>query len=442
MTLEQSSVADLLQHYDRFGIELGLRRIQTLLHALGAPHQRVPLIHVAGTNGKGSVCAYLSSVLTAAGFRVGRYTSPHLVHWTERICLNEQPVSEQQLLSALHQVEEAVDPNLPSPTQFEVLTAAAWLIFAQAQVDLAVIEVGLGGRLDATNVCDRTLVSVITSISRDHWQRLGDSLGAIAAEKAGILKQGCPAVIGPLPPEAAAIVQQRLVDLDCPAVWATPAQPHPAPAASPFPWAMVNDLCYPLSLEGDMQLINSAVAIAVLQQLRTQGWHISEAALVTGMAQTQWPGRLQWTEWNGFPLLVDGAHNTAAAQVLRHYVDQALGSEGSSPGGTVTWLMGLLSTKDHRGIFKALLRPGDCLVLVPVPDHSSADPNTLATLATTLCPKLATCQVLPNSQAGLVAASGHQSRVRVLCGSLYLVGAFAQHARPMADTGVSPRTSP
>lgn len=181
-----NSINSILKPFERFGVHLGLERIEQLLHNLGNPHHNVPIIHVAGTNGKGSVCAYLSSILTQAGYKVGRYTSPHLVDWNERICLNEQPISIETLQNLLLQVQEAINPATESPTQFEVITAAAWLYFAQSQVDIAVVEVGLGGRLDATNVC-RPIVSVITSISREHWQQLGSTLPQIAVRKTGQL---------------------------------------------------------------------------------------------------------------------------------------------------------------------------------------------------------------------------------------------------------------
>ena len=170
------NVDSILQRFQRFGVHLGLERIQSLLESLDNPHHQVPIIHVAGTNGKGSVCAYLSSILTQAGYRVGRFISPHLIDWTERICINNQPISSTDLQQTLLAVEAAIDADKPSPTQFEVITAAAWLYFARQKVDVAVIEVGLGGRLDATNVCDRPLASLIVSISREHWQRLGPTL--------------------------------------------------------------------------------------------------------------------------------------------------------------------------------------------------------------------------------------------------------------------------
>jgi dihydrofolate synthase/folylpolyglutamate synthase len=416
---ENLDLTRFLQRYERFGVDLGLERILALLARLGDPHQRVPIVHVAGTNGKGSVCAYLSSVLTAAGYCTGRYTSPHLVDWTERITLNNQPISSDVLLRKLKQVEAAIDPLQPTPTQFELLTAAAWCVFAEAAVDIAVIEVGLGGRLDATNVCDRPLATVITSISRDHWQRLGPTLADIAREKAGILKPGCPAIIGPLPPEAEAVVRQRAETLSCPSVWPAPAQWLPN-QTEPYPWAVAAEFCYPLPLAGEVQLVNSALAIATLKTLQHQGWAISEATLQRGMAQTQWPGRLQWIEWQGIKLLVDGAHNAAAAKMLRQYVDQIW-------VGPVHWLVGMISTKEHPEILGALLRESDRLTLLPVPGHSTADPQALAVLAQSICPTLAHCEVvstLTQALQHLHADTENTTTLKVLCGSLYLVGHF------------------
>ena len=432
-------IDSLLKPFQRFGVHLGLERIQRLLADLGNPHHSVPVIHVAGTNGKGSVCAYLSAVLTEAGYRVGRYTSPHLVDWNERICLNEQPISTNAFRELLLRIESAIPENSEdSPTQFEVITAAAWLYFAQQQVNIAVMEVGLGGRLDATNVCDRPLVTIITSISREHWQVLGPTLADIAREKAGILKPRCPAVIGQLPPEAEAVVEQRIKELGCPTVWVKPAQ------RIKEGWADYQGIKYPLPLLGEIQLTNSAIAIATLQILQQQGWEIPQKAvseappvstavplakqgeapqlglIASGMAKTTWPGRLQWTTWHNHRLLIDGAHNPAAAIALRQYVDTL-----NSP---VTWVIGILSTKDHADIFDALLRPADRLYLVPVPDHSSADPEELAILAQDICPELAKCGTYPNLEAGLQAATSNSAEVSenviVLCGSLYLVGYF------------------
>jgi len=424
-------IDSILKPFQRFGVHLGLERIQQLLARLGNPHSSIPVIHVAGTNGKGSVCAYLSSVLTHAGYRVGRYTSPHLVDWTERICLNEQPISAQHLQQLLLQVqvginyaslrEESISPQLApeteSPTQFEVFTAAAWLYFAQSEVDVAVMEVGLGGRLDATNVCDRPLISIITSISRDHWQNLGPTLADIAREKAGILKPGCPTVVGPLPSVAATVVQERIKALSCPAVWPKPALDlRTAGTRETQRRALYQGIEYPLPLPGAFQLTNSAVAIASLQVLQQLGWDISKEAIATGMAKTHWPGRLEWTTWQNHQLLIDGAHNSDAAITVRQYVD-------TLDVKSVTWVVGIPANKDHAEILSALLRPSDRLYAVPIPDHGSANPAELVILAHNVCPGLSDRRAYPDLVTALEAAITSENLI-VLCGSLYLVGHF------------------
>ncbi len=390
----------VLKQYDRFGICLGLERIEQLLVDLGNPQQQVPIVHVAGTNGKGSVCAYLSAVLKAAGYRVGRFISPHLITWNERICLNDQPISDADLERSLLKVQSVIQTDQPSPTQFEVITAAAWWYFAEQRVDIAVIEVGLGGRLDATNVCDRPLVSVITSLSRDHWQRLGSTLAEIATEKAGILKPSRPAVLGPLPPAAEAVVKNRIAQLDCPAIWVQPAHLIQKDEQA---WAEYEGIEYPLTLAGEFQLTNSALAIAALLNLRDQGWQVTDQTIAVGMGQTRWPGRMQLINWQGQEILIDGAHNPAAAQELRRYVDGLDYAE-------VNWVVGMLGTKDHQEILQALLSnypstiKAHHLYLVPIPGHASANPEALAILANHVCPWLASCQTYPNLLGGLEAA--------------------------------------
>ena len=411
------NIDSLLFPFHHFGVHLGLSRIVKLLANLGNPHEQVPTIHVAGTNGKGSVCAYLSSVLTEAGYRTGRYTSPHLVDWTERICINEEQISHEDFCKLLLTIQAAISLDDEYPTQFEVITAAAWLYFAQEQVDVAVIEVGLGGRLDATNVICDPLVTVITSISREHWQQLGPTVADIAGEKAGILKSGCPAVVGTLPQDAQKVVRSRAQELQCPLILPQPAHQisdNLAEYQSIFPAKTIK---YSLPLQGQIQLTNSALALAALEVLQQKGWQISEEAIINGMAKTKWPGRMQWISWHNHKLLIDGAHNPASAQVLRDYVD-TLNSQ------SVTWVMGMLSTKDHADILQALLKPNDQLYLVPVPDNNSADTEYLAKLANDICPELTLCQTYPDLPLALEAAFNSTDNLVVLCGSLYLIGHF------------------
>ena len=416
------NINSLLQPFQHFGVNLGLSRIVSLLARLGNPHHQVPIIHVAGTNGKGSVCAYLSAVLTEAGYKTGRYTSPHLVDWTERICINEQPIDSNNLCELILQVQAAINPDEESPTQFEVITAAAWLYFAQQQVDIAVIEVGLGGRLDATNVCDHPLVTVITSISREHWQQLGPTVAHIAREKAGIIKPGCPVVMGSLPEDAEKVVRSRILELQCPIFTPQPSHQINQNWAEYQKIERPETIKYPLALQGQIQLHNSALALATLEILQKQNWQISEEAIINGMAKTKWPGRMQWTTWKSHKLLIDGAHNPASATVLRDYVD-SLNSKN------IAWVMGMLSTKDHSDIFQELLKPGDKLYLVPVPDSNSADLEELAKLAISICPDLHFCNPYLDVFSALDAAFIAIDNQVVLCGSLYLIGYFLSGIR-------------
>ena len=450
LPLSDDAITQRLAVYRRFGVHLGLERIQWLLTVLAHPEQQVPIIHVAGTNGKGSVCAYLSSVLTQAGYRVGRYTSPHLVSWCERISLNGEPIAAADLDSVLTQVEAAITPEPETPTQFEVFTAAAWLYFAQQAVDIAVIEVGLGGRLDATNVIDEPLVTVITSLSREHWQQLGPTLADIAGEKAGILKPQRPAVIGPLPPEAETVVLARAAAVDCPVIRPQPAQINEQGLATYNCLASSRGrLQYRVPFAGAHQLTNSAIAIAALQALRDQGWQITDQAIQAGIEQARWPGRLQWLTWptpgpESPPWLIDGAHNPAAATVLRAYVDEisqpyptpAIAATLKQQGLSLplpreeTWVMGMLTTKAHADVITALLRPGDRLHLVPVHEHSSMTPAALQEIALKVCPELADCTPYDDLEQGLTGAIADPTALKILCGSLYLVGYFFQTQLP------------
>ena len=421
MIVKEDRIDSLLQPFARFGVNLGLERIAKLLENLDNPQHEVPIVHVAGTNGKGSVCAYLSSILTEAGYRVGRYTSPHLVDWTERISLSGQAISKSALCEILQDIQ-AIASEAESPTQFEVITAAAWLYFARSQVDIAVMEVGLGGRLDATNVKDQSLVSVITSLSREHWQRLGPTLADIAREKAGIIKSNCPVVVGQLPTAAKEVVLAKARELAAPVTIVESAKETKVSASNRNRWARYQNIEYPLPLLGDVQLSNSAIAIATIKTLQQQGWNIPELAIQTGINKTRWQGRLQWTTWNDHPLLIDGAHNTAAAIALRQYLDTL--------DKSTIWVMGMLSTKDHEDIFKVLLKPNDELHLVPVPDHSSAEPKTLAALARQICPNLSQCQTYRDIFTALdtvMATSNDSDKTVVLCGSLYLIGHLFQY---------------
>jgi dihydrofolate synthase/folylpolyglutamate synthase len=414
-------ISALLEPYKSSGVNLGLDRIHNLLEKLGNPQQKVNYVHVGGTNGKGSVCAYLSSVLTEAGYKVGRYTSPHLIDWNERVCINNTPIDNESLATVLQRVM-AIAPagNGDSPTLFEIFTAAVWLYFAELPVDIAIMEVGLGGRLDATNVKEPCLLSVITSLSREHWQVLGPTVADIAREKAGILKAQRPVFLGNIPPEAKSVFVERIAELNCPDYWINSAV---ATEKHGQPWANFQGFEYPLSLLGNFQLQNSALAIAALQELQKQGRSkLTSEAIQRGMGKATWAGRLQWVDYQQQKLLLDGAHNPAAAAALASYVHNL---QGFSPG--ITWIMGMLSTKEHDQVFQHLLRPGDRLLLVPVPDHDSVDLLMLEKLAWQIMPQLREVSLFNDCFCALESlkkVEKNQNQLIVMCGSLYLVGYF------------------
>lgn len=423
----------IVGQYARFGVNLGLETSITLLAALKNPQKKIPIIHVAGSNGKGSVCAYVASILAAAGYRVGRYTSPHLVNWNERICINDRPIADQDLITALRVVESNIPKGL-EPTQFEVFTAAMWLYFAQQKVDIAVIEVGLGGRLDATNVVDDPLVSIITSISLEHTERLGDTLGKIAFEKAGIIKSGVPVVIGEMPSEASAVISRKAYESYSPMSFPKPA------IAQGNGWAIYDGfelfdiedegvalvprtLTFEMPLQGNVQLSNVSLAVTAILLLRQDGWEISDEAIATGIAKTQWIGRLQWYNWRGSKILLDGAHNADSVQVLRSFLDE---QPAGSTSGKTHWVMGMLATKDHRSMLETLLRSGDSVYFTPVPGHQSANLADLVTLAKSIRSDLTRVWVFDEITRALQAAIDETEKGDrvVMCGSLYLLGAF------------------
>src|SRR5438874_297929 len=289
MTYQES--LDYLTSLGRFGIKLGLERTEALLHALGDPHELFQGVHVAGTNGKGSVCAMLASVLQVAGYRVGLMPKPHLISYTERIQIDQRPIAEDDFASLLTEVQPVIDKvaaELGPPTEFEILTSAALYYFARAGIDLLVCEVGLGGRLDSTNVLDLG-VEVITNIALDHTQHLGSTLEAIAGEKAGILKPDSVAITAAQPPALAIIesaarqrqipllrlgneIQVAAIDKEWAGVQATVTTPADT----------YRDLRVPLL--GLHQAENAALAVAAIDALRSRGWDISDGASETAEA--------------------------------------------------------------------------------------------------------------------------------------------------------------
>lgn len=371
-----------------------LGRMEALMEQLGNPHRLYPVIHIAGTKGKGSTAAMTASALQAAGYQVGFYSSPHLQEYTERIQINTCLITHLELVELVAELKPHV-AVIPRLTTFELTTALAFLFFARRKVDAAVVEVGLGGRLDATNIVT-PLVSVITSLSMDHVSVLGDTLAQIAFEKAGIIKPGRPVVVAPQKEEAQRVVVRvagergaRLVQVgqeylfaplshnqECQtlAVWSIDEQPlvnDYIETAGRNQWQPTR-LTIPLL--GHHQVENAATAYTVLQVARQEGLKISESAIAQGFLSVHWPGRFEFI--SRMPVLVvDSAHNRDSALKLRQAIDDYL------PGKPVILIFGASEDKDVEGMFAELL-PRVGRVITTQSIHPRAmDANKLVELA-------------------------------------------------------------
>ncbi|MGD0733828.1 MAG: folylpolyglutamate synthase/dihydrofolate synthase family protein [Terracidiphilus sp.] len=305
--------------------KFSLEEIRVLLAALGDPHRRFPSVLIAGTNGKGSTAATLASILTASGMRTGLYTSPHLARVNERIRLDRMEVTDDEFAGLYFRVHDAaqqlvLDGSLPLlPSFFEILTAQALLFFAEANVDIAVLEVGMGGRLDATNIVD-PLLSVITDISLDHTEWLGSTIGAITREKAGILRRGGTLITLPQHPEANQVLGEVAADLDVRGVSAVPYMPR-IESGLPGSYrieALGEEIEVDSPLTGAHQHRNLALAVASALELATNHrFPVTPAAIADGIRQTRWPARLEHIERDGIEWILDVAHNPAGAWALR-----------------------------------------------------------------------------------------------------------------------------
>jgi len=432
MTYQES--LDYLTSLGRFGIKLGLERTEAVLHELGDPQDLFQGVLVAGTNGKGSVCAMVASILRASGYRVGLMPKPHLISYTERIQVDQRPISEDEFAALLTELQPTISKvavQLGAPTEFEILTSAALYYFARAGIDLLVCEVGLGGRLDSTNVLDLG-VSVITNIALDHTQYLGSTLEAIAAEKAGILKSDSIAITGAQPPalaviEAAAQKQQipllRLgQEIELTAVdneWAGVQATVTTPAGS------YRDLRIPLL--GLHQADNAALAVAAIDALRSRGWEISDGALRDGLARTRWPGRLEVIERNPI-VLVDGAHNPAG-------LERSLGTvQKLAKDRPLVIVFGAMKDKDLPSMLTQLHATGAPIIFTAIDWHRAAAPGDLAKQFG------APAETAESSSEALHLARQRASSngIVLVCGSLYLVGEViaATRARPAKGSPV------
>jgi dihydrofolate synthase/folylpolyglutamate synthase len=425
-------MSDYLRPHDRVlerfkglhkkGIDLSLDRMLRLCAALGDPHKRLPpVVHVAGTNGKGSTIAMLRAIAESAGLKVHVFTSPHLVRFAERIRLAGRLIADDQLKALLDRVETVNAGQ--TATFFEITSAAALLAFAETPADLALIEVGLGGRGDSTNVIEGVALSAIAPIDYDHKEFLGETLGEIAFEKAGILRPGVPAVVGRQQAEALEVIEARAAQVGAPLtemgrdfdVW-------PSAGRTAF---QAGDRLYdlpPPGLPGAHQVDNAGLAVAAAIALGIA----DEAVLAEGLARAFWPGRLQRLTMGplgeaagvrGADLWLDGAHNPHGAAALADFARSLKGRDGRP----VTLVMGLLSNKDFGAVFQALAGAVDRVVAIGFDAEAAADPQALAQAASLAgIPAEAAANVTEGVQRAL-AAQGPSPHL-IVAGSLYLAG--------------------
>lgn len=411
-----------LEGLNTFGIKLGLVRIKRLLALMDQPQERYKTIHVTGSNGKGSTTAMLAGILSEAKIKTGMYTSPHLVKYTERMQIDQQEITEEAFAECIYTVKQFVDQMLAdgeeSPTQFEVITAAAFYYFAKMQVEYAVIEVGLGGLLDSTNVIIPE-VSVITNVTFEHADRCGGTLSGIAEHKAGIIKDGVPVITaakGDTLEIIRSVAAQKCADIfvageDFSSEFASVTE-HKQNLT--FSAELVGvAILYHLRLLGTYQIENSAVAIMTALVLANSEKRITTQVIQVSMAKVSWGGRFEILQDKETTIVVDGAHNLAGTKALRKNLDQYFA------GREIVFLLGILKDKDVDGMLESLISPED-IVVVSQPDSQRAATPTLVARKV----QAKQVEVYEVIKIALARAKELAGSEKLLCvaGSLYLIG--------------------
>ncbi len=427
MSLERSyqETIDYLFALQKHGIKLALSNSYKLMEIMGGPHRKFRSVHVAGTNGKGSTSAFIAAMLREAGYRVGIYTSPHLVSFTERIRIDDVRISEQKVVELAQRVREAYQRVSPdgsgalNPTFFEVTTAIAFTYFAEEGVDIAVIEVGMGGKLDSTNVIT-PLVSVITNIDIEHTEYLGDTLSQIAGEKAGIIKPGVPVVTGVVQQEVVTVIE-REAGAQGSTVYRLAkdfkAEHCALQRGQVFDYQGIKTSYekITITLLGRHQVDNACLALATMECLCRAGITVKESALRLGLERTRWEGRLELVARRP-DIYLDGAHNPASAKKLATTV-----REMKSSYQRLILVIGILGDKDYHGIMAELVPLAD-RVIVTKPQYSRAmNVQTLASEIRAMHGFVESAETVPEALVKARGASTGDDLV-LITGSLYVVG--------------------
>ena len=419
---------DYLKSLTKFGMNLGLTRIEELLRRLGNPHGHLAIIHIGGTNGKGSTTAMIASILKTAGYKTGMFSSPHLHSYTERFLINGEPIAERALAKLIERakphLENMVAEGFEHPTEFEVSTALALLYFAEEKTDYVVLEVGLGGAIDSTNVVT-PLISVITNISLDHMDYLGNTVEEIAQVKAGIIKPGVPVVTAAkgtalqIIRETAMAKGSRLIEVTRDVTWSVLDKDVKTGCQQFVIDGLQNKYHVSLPLLGKHHQSNAATAVAAVEMLfHGSGHHLPAAAIVEGLRIVHWPGRLELVE--GSPLVViDGAHNYAGAKALKQALSEYFTGRG------MIFVLGMLADKERAKVVAELAPLGRAVVVTRSNNPRAGD---WAELATYLREYLSDVQCIENVGEAIEAAVAMARPDEVVCitGSLYMIAEARQ----------------
>ncbi|GAG74234.1 unnamed protein product [marine sediment metagenome] len=417
---------DYIYDLTKYGIKLGLKNINYLLYLLGEPHKKLKIIHVSGTNGKGSTCSLISSILQSDGYKVGLYTSPHLVDFTERIEINRTPIERKKVSELLERIKPSIKKvaNTPSyghPTFFEVITSMAFLYFFEEQVDFLVLEVGLGGRLDATNVCE-PLISVITHIDYDHMDKLGNSLEEIAREKGGIIKpEGI--IISSKQYDKAYKEIKKIVDEKNSLIYSTGSE-----ISYEIVKSDINGVIFDLKgiyrnyknlytpLLGRHQAENAATAISAIEALKIRGVKISEKAIRAGLEKVKWTGRLEIIQ-NNPTLILDGAHNPSGVKIVRQALEEIFSYH------RLILVLAIFADKDYKKMIQILAPNADLIITTKAKNPRATPPQIIAKEAAQYIEKnkIIVTEDIPQAINSALSNSKEDDLI-CITGSLYTIG--------------------
>ena len=396
---------NILASQGKFRISLGLERISQILNLLGNPQDKIKIIHVAGTNGKGSVCASVESILREAGYRTGLYTSPHLIEYTERIKINGEDISKEDFAELFDEIFQICEKNNIQSTEFEILTAMAFAWFEKKCVDFAIIETGLGGRFDATNVIKKPVCSIITAIDLDHVDRLGTTIDEIAFEKAGIIKENST-VIALETNKGSGIINK------------VSKEKNSKLFTVKDEYSLKEDFsysngfnAYDLALKGDFQSQNLALILELMRYLNSKNFKITDISIEKGLKSVKWPARFEYHKEKN--LIIDGAHNLQAAIALRKALDTYFKDK------KVVWLYSSITTKDYKNIIDTLFKPEDTVIFTEFDSQSSIKTSDLPEKINTK-----SLYTFTNVADAVEALQKHSTsdHIRVIAGSFYMIG--------------------